>query len=99
MRIIFVDKPLQDEKTISPQLIDGKVIYWCVVSERLKRNETFKEWLIRKEELIKTHPNYSSVEGILFYDMQPIVTIPYEGVTYGALMVRYAFLKKTEENL
>ncbi len=99
MKIIFIDKPLQDENTISPQLIDGEVFHWCVRSECLKANETFKEWLVRKEERINRHPNYSSIEGLLIYDMQPIVSIPYEGVTRGGLIVRYAFLRKKDQNI
>jgi hypothetical protein len=99
MKVIFVDKVLQNENTVEPQLIDGEVVHWCVVSECLKANETFQEWLIRKEERINTHPNYSSVEGLLIYDMQPIVSIPYEGVTHGGMIIRYAFLKKKEENI
>ena len=99
MKLIFIDKPMQDANTLEPQLIDGRVVYWTVVSERMKSNETFKEWLVRKEERINTHPNYSSVEGLLIYDMQPIVSIPYEGVTHGGMIIRYAFLKKKEENI
>jgi hypothetical protein len=99
MKILVIDKPLQDENTISPQLIDGEVVHWCVRSECLKVNETFQEWLIRKEERINTHPNYSSVEGLLIYDMQPIVSIPYEGKSHGSMIIRYAFLRKKEENI
>jgi|LakMenEpi03Aug12_release.lakeMendotaPanAssembly.Ray.scaffolds.fasta_scaffold00015_41 hypothetical protein len=99
MVIIFVNNPMQDANTLEPQLIDGRVVYWTVVSECMKSNETFKEWLVRKEERINTHPNYSSIEGLLIYDMQPIVSTPYEGVTHGGMIIRYAFLKKKEENI
>jgi len=99
MKIIFVDYPMQDENTIDPQLIDGRIVYWCVVSECMKLEETFREWLVRMEEKINTNPNYSSVEGLLIYDMQPVVSIPYEGVTRGGVIIRYAFLKKKDENI
>ena len=99
MKVIFVDKPQQHKDTIEPQLIDGEIIYWTVASECLKSNETFKEWLIRKEERINTHPNYSSVEGILIYDMQPIVSSPYEGKSHGSMIIRYAFLRKKDQNI
>jgi hypothetical protein len=99
MKIIFIDKPLQDENTISPQLIDGEVVHWCVRSECLKANETFQEWLVRKEERINTHPNYSSIEGFLIYDMQPIVSIPYEGKSHGSMIIRYTFLRKKDQNI
>ena len=98
MKVIFIDKVLQNENTVEKQLIDGRVVYWCVVSECLKLNETFQEWLVRMEEKINT-PNYSSVEGLLIYDMQPVVSIPYEGKTHGGIIIRYAFLKKKEENI
>jgi len=94
MKIFFIDKPIQDANTIEKQLIDGRVVYWTVVSECMKVNETFKEWLIRKGERINTHPNYSSVEGLLIYDMQPIVSIPYEGKSHSSMIIRYAFLRK-----
>ena len=98
MKIFYIDKPIQDKNTLDPQLIDGEIIYWSVASECMKSDETFREWLVRKEERINTHPNYSSVEGLLIYDMQPLVSIPYEGVTHGGMIIRYAFLKKKEES-
>lgn len=99
MKIVFIDKPMQDANTIEKQLIDGRIVYWTVVSECMKVGETFKEWLIRKEERINTHPNYSSVEGILVYDMQALVSIPYEGKSHSSMIIRYAFLRKSDQNL
>jgi hypothetical protein len=99
MKIIFVNNPIQDANTLEPQLIDGRVVYWTVASECMKSNETFKEWLVRKEERINTHPNYSSIEGLLIYDMQPLVSIPYEGKTHGGMIIRYAFLRKKDQNI
>ena len=99
MKLIFIDKPMQDANTLEPQLIDGRVVYWTVASECMKSDETFKEWLIRKEERINTHPNYSSVEGLLIYDMQPLASTPYEGKTHASMIIRYAFLRKKEENI
>ena len=96
MKLIFIDKPMQDANTLEPQLIDGRIVYWTVVSEIMKVNETFREWLIRKEERINTHPNYSSVEGLLIYDMQSIASIPYDGKTNSSMIIRYAFLKKKD---
>lgn len=99
MKIIFIDKPIQDENTIEKQLIDGRVVYWTVVSECMKAGETFKEWLIRKEERINRHPNYSSVEGILVYDIQTVVSIPYEGKSHSSMIIRYAYLIKSDQNI
>ena len=33
MKIVFIDKPMQDANTIEKQLIDGRVVYWTVASE------------------------------------------------------------------
>jgi len=99
MKIIFVNNPMQDANTLEPQLIDGRVVYWTVDSECMKSNETFKEWLVRKEERINTHPNYSSVEGLLIYDMQPLASTPYEGKTHASMIIRYAFLRKKDQNI
>lgn len=99
MKIVFIDKPVQDANTLEKQLIDGRVVYWTVASECMKVGETFKEWLIRKEERINTHPNYSSVEGILVYDMQTVVSIPYEGKSHSSMIIRYAYLRKSDQNI
>jgi hypothetical protein len=99
MKVIFVDKVLQNENTVEPQLIDGRVVHWTVVSECMKLEETFREWLVRTEERISTRPNYSSVEGLLVYDMQQLVSAPYEGKSHGGMIIRYAFLRKKEENI
>jgi len=98
MKIVFIDKPVQDANTIDKQLIDGRIVYWTVVSECMKVGETFKEWLIRKEERINAHPN-SSVEGILVYDMQSVVSIPYEGKSHSSMIIRYAYLRKSDQNI
>jgi hypothetical protein len=31
--------------------------------------------------------------------MQPIVSIPYEGKTHGGMIIRYAFLRKKDQNI
>lgn len=99
MKIVFIDKPIQDANTIEKQLIDGRVVYWTVVSECMKVGETFKEWLIRKEERINRHPNYSTVEGILIYDIQTVVSIPYDGKSHSSMIIRYAYLRKSDQNI
>ena len=57
--------------------VEKKIPYWCVKSEMLKPNETYQEWLKRVEEKINTHSSFKEkgVEGIYFYDMQPIGVI------------------------
>ena len=29
MKIIWVDRPMQDSNTLEPQLIDGEIYHWC----------------------------------------------------------------------
>ena len=72
----FVTKTEDDFKnpgTITTN-VEKKIPYWCVKSEMLKPNETYQEWLKRVEEKINTHSSFKEkgVEGIYFYDMQPI---------------------------
>jgi hypothetical protein len=31
--------------------------------------------------------------------MQPLASIPYEGKTHASMIIRYAFLRKKEENI
>jgi len=90
MKIFFIDNPVQHKNTIEPQLIDGRVVHWIVVSECMKANETLKEWLIRKKERINSHPNYSSVEGILIYDIRSITSA---SSNESSMIVRYAYLR------
>jgi hypothetical protein len=56
--------------------VHKRIPYWCVKSEMLKPNETYQEWLKRKKEAIEYAKEHSTsikdVEGIYFYDMQPI---------------------------
>lgn len=99
MKIYHIDKPLQNDKTINPQIIDGKVYHWCVNAEGLKLGETLTQWFERKRELIKNNPVYKDVEGIFLYDLQPVVPVTGIGnaITFssvGAMIVRYAYIKK-----
>ena len=74
----FITKTEDDFKTPGTitTSVHKKVPYWCVKSEMLKPNETYQEWLTRKKESIEYAKEHSSsikdVQGIYFYDIQPI---------------------------
>ena len=88
MKIIYVDKPMQNEHTIEPQIIDGKVIHWVVRSECLKEGETFQEFIKRKEEELTYKKR--EYDGMLIYDFQPLASIDGK----AGLMIRYNIFKK-----
>ena len=84
--------------------VHKKVPYWCVMSEMLKINETYQQWLTRVKEKINTgRYKENGVEGIYFYDMQaigPIVdgwdennVIETSKDKFG-MMVRYDYIYK-----
>jgi hypothetical protein len=89
MKIIFVDKLLQSHDSLTPQLIDGKLYSWVVMCENLKVNETFLEWIERKNERIKIHPAYSDVEGLLIHNIMTNQI----NESSSALTVRYDYLR------
>ena len=87
MKIIYVDRPVQDENTVEPQIIEGKILHWIIRSECLKVGETFQEFIRRKEEeLIYKKLDY---DGMFIYDFQPLATTDGKGV----LMIRYKIFK------
>lgn len=85
---------------VEPELgvtLEKKIPYWCVKSEMLKPNETYQEWLKRVEEKINTHSSFKEkgVEGIYFYDMQPIGGIigkDMKPTGEVGMMVRYDYI-------
>jgi len=96
MKIVWVDKPLQDDYTLEPQLIDGVRYNWCVKSEMCKRNESFQEWWVRKQDEMEYRSKGEKlVEGIFLYNVEGVGGIPEsEDVKYPwALMVRYDWIK------
>ncbi len=92
MKIIFVDRPLQDDKTLDPQVIDGRLYHWCVNAEMAKTSETFQEWWIRKQEYMINHLKGDSIDGIFLYDITIISGI-IEHECKASLMVRYQWKK------
>ena len=81
MKVIFVNKPMQIDRTPQDQLElveDGKIPYWTVKSEMLKVNETFQQWLKRKTEALEYAKERSvsvkekNIEGFYIYDIMPI---------------------------
>jgi hypothetical protein len=95
----FVTKTEDDFKNpgIITTKVEKKIPYWCVKSEMLKPNETYQEWLKRVEEKINTHSSFKEkgVEGIYFYDMQPIGGIigkDMKPTGEVGIMVRYDYI-------
>ncbi len=102
MKVHFVDKVRQDDKTENPQLIDGKIYHWIVRSECMKIDETMQQWIHRKTEernLIIEKDDihreaYQKIEGIVIYDFTPILSSSYDKV---AMIIRYDYLQKNND--
>lgn len=63
MKVVYIENPLQDEYTMSPQLIDGKILYWTARS--IKTTQTFQEFLSSIKEC------YDNVEYVLIHNIIP----------------------------
>ncbi len=93
MKVVILNTPAQSEQTINPQIIEGNIYYWSVNEEMLKLGETFKQWLDRKLDYIKTHPKFELYYCMGIYDVQVIGPAAYDHTKYG-MMVRYQWIKK-----
>lgn len=102
MKIIHVDKPMQDENTLEPQIIDGKRYSWVVKTESTKANESFLQWWKNKQEWMIAHSKGEKlVEGIFLYNIEGVGgLIGNEENKYPwVLHIRYAWIKvKKDEN-
>jgi len=67
MRIIYINKPVQDSYSNTIELIDGETYHWCVKTSSLNFNETLKEWIDDKVKFLKE--NNAEVNTILLYDI------------------------------
>lgn len=77
-------------------IIRKKVPYWNVRSEMLKPSETYQEWLTRtKEKISKGTYKEKGVEGVYFYDIQPIGGILGRPTDTVGMMVRYDYICKS----
>lgn len=126
MKIIFVNKPLQDDRTDIDKLelvefvtkteddfknpgtitttVIKKVPYWCVKSEMLKHDETFRQWLERKWDAIQYASEHSSsvkdknIEGFYIYDIMLVGGIikgeNMEPTGQIGMMVRWDYIGK-----
>lgn len=96
MKIVFVNKPIQDSNTASEdiQIIDGEIKHWCVRSEKMREN-SFLEWLHVLENKIKENSKYTNVLGIYLYDFIHLNTPPQDGFCpLPGIAIRYDFIKK-----
>lgn len=93
----------QNPATITTSVIK-KVPYWCVKSEMLKHDETFRQWLERKWDAIQYASEHSSsvkdknIEGFYIYDIMPVGGIikgeNMEPTGQIGMMVRYDYIYK-----
>jgi hypothetical protein len=64
MKIIWVDRPMQDSNTLEPQLIDGEIYNWCVKTRKLhctSLQEELQKW--------KEHDVHSDAKYILIHEV------------------------------
>lgn len=117
MKVIHVKKPTQicyldqtdDSELDMVEYIENEhgekeryVPEWMVRSEMLKHNETFNQWVERKEEQIvkyrnhkddRTREKYGSIDGIYFYDIQALTAYCNDEVLSG-MIIRYDYIMK-----
>lgn len=102
----FVTKTTDDFKNpgkITTE-VQKKIPYWCVKSEMLKHDETFRQWLERKWDAIQYASEHSSsvkdknIEGFYIYDIMPVGGIikgeNMEPTGQIGMMVRYDYVHK-----
>ena len=92
MKIYFLNSAAQSEKTISKQIIDGKLYYWVVYAETLKINESLDEWVERKKEYLNRRNILFDGIGIYEFSRHQLAP-PYEN-NFGVI-IRYAVLKNS----
>ena len=61
MKVVYINKNSQDENTIEPQLIDGKILHWKVGIRKF--NTSLQDFI---EKMTEFRPD---VEYILIYDV------------------------------
>lgn len=96
MKIIFVNRPMQDENTLEPQFINGEIKKWIVKTENLKIDQTLKEFLEEKWVYVKNKFG-DQIEGFYIYDVLPIHGIINEKKEYtgkSGMLIRYDYIKK-----
>jgi hypothetical protein len=94
MRVIFVNRPLQNADTENPQLIDGEYPEWCVKEERTKIGQTMLDFLQEKWADVKSKPSGEHVEGFYIHNVQPISGIINTDWSTGnaALVIRFDYI-------
>lgn len=104
MKIICVETPVQNESTINPQVIDGKILHWKARS--VKTPKTLQEFITSIKEC------YDNIEYFLIYDIIPCDRyFCDQGCEPGygckteykednhAIFIRYTVIQKETENL
>jgi len=94
MKVIFINRPLQDSNTKEEdiQYIDGDIKHWCVKTMKL-RQDTIQEWLVWLQDNFDNNPRYKEYEGVYLYDVI-FVDTP-EGTAFRpGIMARFDYIIK-----
>lgn len=70
MKVIWIDKPMQDDSTPEPQLIDGVRYNWCVKTRKLhcdSLQEELQQW--------KKYDVYPNAKYILIHEVRSVEKI------------------------
>lgn len=98
MKIAYVNTPMQDENTMSPQVIDGCTPKWCVTTEWVTKGLTLRGHLEKKWDYVKNHPSGGDVIGFYLYDVMPVHEIIDGDGNYtgqSAMFVRLDYMKES----
>ena len=99
MKILQVNKPIQDAYTVNPEHVqDGWVPTWCVMTERTKSGEGPEEFLERKSEYIRrmNEQRGMNIEGIYLYAIQgmfQLIVSPDEAAREMCYYVRFDYIR------
>ena len=93
MNIFFLNEVMQNEHTIEPQLINNTLYYWTVKSERLKIDETIKDWVKRKIEYLNNRKDNFDAIGIYDVSAHGIYSPSPNQKNKAGMIIRYAVLK------
>lgn len=67
MKVIWIDKPMQDGNTLEPQLIDGERYNWCVKTRKLNctsLQEELQKW--------KEYDLFPNAKYILLHEVRSV---------------------------
>jgi hypothetical protein len=65
MKIVWIDKPMQDDNTMEPQLIDGVRYNWCVKTRKLNCTSLQEELQQWKESGVHSDAKYILIHEVM----------------------------------